>query len=341
MGTAISSLLNGEETAVEDLAHRVLAIDAYNMLYQFLTTIRTRDGTPLKNSKGRTTSHMVGLFSRITNFMGHQHKLVFVYDGKTPDLKAAEIQRRKSVKQAAAKQLEKATQEDDVVGMKKYAGRTAVLTKDMVKESQQLLDALGIPWVQAPSEAEAQAAYMVRQEVADYVVSQDMDCLLFGAPKMLRNLSISGKRKRPGTSSYYTINPEIITLEKELSRLDITQTQLIALGMLVGTDFNPKGIKGLGPKKGLKLVKESGEDLEKIFTQAEWDEHQEVSWETVYDVIATMPTTNDYTLKWGRIDREAVTTLLVDEFEFSAERVSSALDKLTVAKQQKGLSEFF
>ncbi len=341
MGTAISSLLDGEETAVEELAHRVLVVDAYNMLYQFLTTIRTRDGTPLKNSKGRTTSHMVGLFSRISNFMGHQHKLVFVYDGKTPDLKAAEIARRKSVKQQAAKHLAKAEQEEDIAGMKKYAGRTAVLTKDMVKESQQLLDALGIPWLVAPSEAEAQAARMVQDGNADFVVSQDMDCLLFGAPKMLRNLSISGKRKRPGTSSYYTINPEIITLEKELERLEISQTQLIALGMLVGTDFNPKGIKGLGPKKSLKLVKEHGDDLEKIFSEAKWDEHQEVSWETVYGVINDMPTTEKYEIKWKKIDREAVMNLLVDEFEFSAERVTSALDKLTIAKQQKGLSEFF
>ncbi len=341
MGTAISSLLDGEEVTVEDLAHRVLAIDAYNMLYQFLTTIRTRDGTPLKNSSGRVTSHMVGLFSRITNFMGHQHKLIFVFDGKTPDLKAAEITRRKQAKQHAAKQLEKATQEDDIAGMKKYAGRVAVLTKDMVKETQQLLDALGIPWMTAPSEAEAQAARLVREGIADYVVSQDMDCLLFGAPKMLRNLSISGKRKRPGTSSYYTINPEIITLEKELDRLEITQTQLIALGMLVGTDFNPKGIKGLGPKKGLKLVQEHKEDLNALFTAADWDAHQDVSWETVYEVITKMPTTNEFTPEWKSIDREAVVRLLVDEFEFSADRVSTALDKLTVAKQQKGLGEFF
>lgn len=341
MGTKITTLLDGEETTIEDLAHRVLAVDAYNMLYQFLTTIRTRDGTPLKNSKGNTTSHLVGLFARLTTFLEHKHKLVFVYDGKAPDLKAAEITRRKQSKKQAKDAYDKAVAQEDVAGMKKYAGRTAVLTKDMVRQSQTLLDALGIPWIEAPSEAEAQAAHMVRQGDADFVVSQDMDCLLFGAPKMLRNLSISGKRKRPGTSAHYTINPEIITLQKELSKLKITQKQLIALGMLVGTDFNPKGVKGLGPKKSLSLVQEHGEDLETIFSEAEWDEHHDISWETVYDTIAEMPTTDDYDITWSGIDREAVVALLVEEFEFSADRVSIALDKLTNAREQTGLREFF
>jgi len=227
LGTAISSILEGKKIALDDLAHRVVAVDAYNMLYQFLTTIRMRDGTPLKNSKGQVTSHLVGLFARVTNFMENQLKLVFVYDGEKPRLKQREVEVRAEAKAEAQKKFEEAEAEEDVDKMKKYAGRTARLTKEMVRESQQLLEALGIPWVQAPSEAEAQASHMVSRGDAEYVASQDMDCLLFAAPRMIKNLSITGRRRKPGSNVYYSIEPEIITVEDELKRLELTQEQLI------------------------------------------------------------------------------------------------------------------
>ncbi len=341
MGVAISSILHGEEIQLGELAHRVIAVDAFNMLYQFLTTIRMRDGTPLKNSKGEVTSHLVGLFARVSTLLESNLRLVFVYDGKTPVLKHRERERRKEIKQEAARLHQEAVKSEDIEGMRKYAGRTAVLTRAMVRESQQLLEALGIPWVQAPAEAEAQAAHMVKRGDAEYVGSQDMDCLLFGAPRMLKNLSITGRRKRPGTSAYYTVHPEVITLSTELARLQISHKQLIALGMLVGTDFNPGGIKGLGPKKSLKLVREHGEDLKAIFEEAQWEAHQDVDWKEVYDIIAHMPVTDDYSVVWGQPDRDKAHALLVERFEFSAKRVDDTLGKLTTARQQRGLGEYF
>ena len=326
---------------VDELAHKVMAVDSFNMLYQFLTTIRMRDGTPLKNSKGQVTSHLVGLFSRVTNLMEQQLKLVFVYDGETPALKKAERARRKEAKQEAARKHEEAVKAEDVEGMRKYAGRTAVLTADMIEESRRLLEALGIPWIQAPAEGEAQAAHLVKSRDADYVVSQDTDCLLFGAPKMIKNLSISGKRRKPGSNVYINVYPEVISLEDELKRLGISQKQLIALGMLVGTDFNPGGIKGLGPKKGLKLVKEHGENLERVFSEAGWDEHQQVSWQEVYELISTMQVTDDYKITWRPPNPGAAKKLLVEEFAFSDERVSNALNKLGTSQAQKGLGDYF
>lgn len=300
-----------------------------------------RDGTPLKNSKGIITSHIVGLFSRVTNLLEKQLKLVFVFDGEMPELKAKERERRKGLKQEAAKKLEAAQAAEDVDAMKKYAGRTAKLTPEMVKQSQDVLDALGIPWVQAPSEAEAQAAHMVRKGDAQAVASQDYDSLLFGAPRMIKNLSISGKRKKPGTSTYYSVDPEKIQLQKVLSDLEVNQKQLIALGMLVGTDFNPGGVKGLGPKKGLKLVHKHKDDLQALFAEAEWESHFDIAWEDVYATIADMPVTDEYTIEFKSPDEKRCKELLCDKFELSETRVQNALESLIKSQEQKGLSEFF
>lgn len=341
MGVKLTDIFEPQPITFEQLAHSVIAVDAYNILYQFITTIRQRDGTPLKNSKGKTTSHLVGLFSRTTNFLEKQIKPVFVYDGVTPELKRAELKRRKKRKQAAKDKHAAAEARGDTKAMKKYAGRTAKLTDEMVEESQRLLDALGIPWMTAPAEAEAQAALLVRNGDADYVASQDMDSLLFGAPKMLKNLSISGRRKRPGTSSYYTIEPEVITLAKELERLHLTQEQLILLGMLVGTDFNPKGIHGIGPKRGLDKVKEYADDKEALFAEVEWDEHNDVRWQDVYELLSNMPTSDDYRIEWQQPDEDALHELLVEEFEFGESRVHNRVDELRRSQQQTGLRDYF
>ena len=341
MGVKLKDILQPTPITLEELSHKIIAVDAYNMLYQFITTIRMRDGTPLKNSKGQPTSHLVGLLSRTSNFLEHQIKPVFIFDGESPKLKEAEQERRAQAKTAAKKKHAQASASGDVEGMKKYAGRTAKLTKEMIAESKQLLEALGVPWIQAPAEAEAQAAVLVRRGDADYVASQDMDCLLFGAPRMIKNLSITGKRKRPGTNSYYTIQPEIIHLEAELARLELSQKQLILLAMLVGTDFNPSGIRGIGPKTALKKVHEHGEDAQKLFADVEWEEHNDVSWQEVLRVLQEMPTANDYEITWQAPNPDQLHKLLVDEFEFSAERVNNTANKLVRAQQQKGLRDYF
>lgn len=339
MGVKLKDLVEVQETSFEELSHRVIAIDAFNMLYQFITTIRMRDGTPLKNSKGHVTSHLVGLLARATNMLEHNIKPIFIYDGKTPELKSAERKRRKELKDDAKQKYDKAVADEDVVAMKKYAGRTAKLTEQLIKESQKLLDCLGIPWMTAPAEAEAQAALMARNGDADFCASQDYDALLFGAPKLLRNLNSSGKRKRPGTYSYNNTYPEIITLQDVLDELKITQKQLIMLGMLVGTDFNVGGIHGLGPKKGIKKVKEHGEDIDALFEDVGWD--FDADYHEVYDVIANMPVTEEYEITFSSLDEEALKTFLIEEFEFSENRVTNAIEKINSRQQQKGLRDFF
>jgi len=212
----------------------------------------------------------------------------------------------------------------------------------MIKESQELLEALGISVIQAPSEGEAQAAFIVKQGDADAVVSQDADSLLFGAPKLIKNLSVVGRKKTPSKLAYTTIKPEMIDLKENLKNLGLNQDQLIALGLLVGTDFNPGGIKGIGPKKGLKLVKEHENDFDKLFKDLEWN--FDFEWQAPFDLIKNMPVDKKYKLDWGRIDREKVIAILCDRHDFSEERISKKLDEVSGKQEkakQKGLKQWF
>jgi flap endonuclease-1 len=342
MGVNLKELVTKKPITFEELKGKVLAVDGYNILYQFLTTIRTPDGRPLTDSKGRVTSHLIGLFSRTTNFLRQGLKPAFVFDGKVPELKHQELKKRAEAKMEAQKKYEAAAAVEDVAGMQKYGGRTARLTKEMVEEAKTLLTLLGIPVVQAPSEGEAQASFMVRQGDAWAVVSQDYDSLLYGADRLIQNLSIAGRRKKSGVLGTIIVKPEMIEFRGVLSELGVTHDQLIALAMLVGTDYHPGGVKGIGPKKALALVKEQ-KSPGKIFEEAKWSEHCSVPWQKIFELFKEMPVTKDYELKFRAPDKEKVTRFLVGEHDFGAERVESALAELQEQhskRAQKGLGEF-
>jgi flap endonuclease-1 len=336
MGVSLTPILKKREVTFTELQGKVLAVDGFNILYQFLTTIRARDGTPLTDSHGNVTSHLIGLFSRTTNLMSKGMKLIFVFDGEAPELKKKERERRASLKDDAQVKFDAAQAAEDVDTMRKYASRTTRLTPEMLTEAKKLLTGLGIPIIQAPSEGEAQAAHMVQKGDAYAVISQDADAFLFGAPRVIRNLGISGKRKKG--MAYEPILPEMVNLKETLDELEINQDQLIALAVLTGTDFAIGGVKGLGPKKGLKLVKEHS--LEEIPVLAKWDEHQDVEWQDVLDVFHKMPVLDDYEIKWSKPDIDAVKKLLVDQHDFNPERVESSLEKLDDGGQT-GLGQYF
>jgi len=344
MGVQISEILLKKEISVDELSGKTIAIDAFNHLYQFLTTIRQRDGTPLMDSKGNVTSHLSGLFSRTTNLMEKGINLIYVFDGKSPKLKLEEQERRAMVKRDAESKYKIAAEKEDIEEMKKYAGRTSRLSEEMVVEAKQLLDALGIPVVEAPSEGEAQAAYIVKNGDAYAVSSQDSDSLIFGSPCLIRNLSISGRRKRTNKLAYETINPEIIELEPNLKSLGINRGQLIVMGILVGTDYNKSGIKGIGPKNALKLLKKHGNDFDLLFKEVEWEKYYSIDWKEIYNLFTNMPLREKYTLEWKQPDQEKIKRILVEKHDFSQERVDSAMEKLEYAREkgrQKGLGEFF
>lgn len=337
MGVNFRDLVARKPISLDDLKGKILAVDGYNTLYQFLTTIRSRDGGLLTDSKGRVTSHLIGLFSRTTTLMQKGIKLIFVFDGKVPELKHKELQRRAEVKLEAQKKYEEALSSGDQEEMRKFAPRTARLTKEMVKQAQDLLDSLGVPWVQAPSEGEAQAAHMVRRGDAWAVVSQDFDSLLFGAPRVVQNLSIEGKRKVAGSLAYKQVEPMLINLDDTLKELGISHEKLIWLAILVGTDYAPGGVKGIGPKKGLALVKQH-DSVESLFKDLKLEEG--VDWKDVLGVFKSILTTDDYQVSWGKVDRVKVHSLLVEEHGFGVERVEKVLDLIAPKKNQSSLGDF-
>lgn len=345
MGLNFKELVVKKEIAVKDLKDKVLAVDSMNLLYQFLTTIRAPDGSALTDRKGRVTSHLIGLFNRTASLMEQGLKLVFVFDGKAPEIKKKTWEKRTAIKKEASLRLKEAEEAGKIEEMRKFAARTAVLDKEMLNDAKNVIKALGLPIVQAPSEGEAQTAYLVKKGDAYASVSQDYDNLIFGCPLLVRNLSIEGKRKRAGKFAYERVKPEIISLKEVLKNLKLDLDQLVVLAILVGTDYNPGGIKGIGPKTALKLLKEFPNNFDAIFKKVEWNKHYpDLEWKEVFNTIKEIPVTDDYRLEWKPIDGKNLFNLLVKEHDFSERRVRSKLEKIREQKgklSQKGLSSFF
>ncbi len=343
MGVNLKDLLIKHEIEIDSLAGKTLAVDTFNVLFQFLTTIRQPDGSLLMDSHNKVTSHLSGLFFRTTNLMKRNIKLIFVFDGTPPELKKEEIESRKKLKAEAIKKYEIAKEREDIEEMKKYASRAAFLTGEMIEESKELISALGLPYLQAPSEGEAQASYIVKKGDAYAVASEDYDSLLSGAPKLIKNLSISGKKKIASKLAYKSINPELIDLKENLDSLEISNDQLIAIAMLIGTDFNPKGIKGIGPKNAIKLVKEHKSDFDALFKKVEWEKRFSFPWQDVFNIIKHMPVEKDYDIRFKKIDADKVRQILIERHDFSSDRVNSALksiEELEKSKNQGSLSSW-
>ena len=335
MGINIWELLPKKEIEITDLKGKVLAVDASPVIYQFLASIRQRDGTPLMDSKSRITSHLMGISTRVTKLMAEGLKLIFCFDGRAPDLKIYERERREHRKRVAEGKLKQAQQEEDTEAMLKYSKQTIRLSDEIISQSKELLNVLGIPVIQSVSEAEAQCAYIVKQKDAWAVVSQDADALLFGTPRLIRNLTISQRRRLPSGSTIQ-IKPELIESNQVLKQLKINQDQLIALGILVGTDYNVGGIKRIGPKTGLKLVQQY-KNFDNLFEQFKPD----FNWKQIYAIFKSMPVMENYQLKWTEPDEEKIKKLLVDKHDFSLERVEKTLKQVTKKpQQQKGLDSW-
>ena len=212
-----------------------------------------------------------------------------------------------------------------------YAQGAVRITDEMMEESKKVLNAMGIPWIQAPSEGEAQCALICKNGDADYSGSQDYDALMFSSPRLIRNLSITGKRKLPRQEVYIDIKPEIMELDKVLSSLEITKEQLVILGILVGTDYNPQGIKGIGPKTALKIVKEY-KTLDKVLEQVEWK--FDVDAHKIYEFFLRPPVFDSYKIEWNEPDKDKLMKLMVEEHDFSQERIENTIDKLIEAKRE-------
>ncbi|RJQ17348.1 flap endonuclease-1 [Candidatus Woesearchaeota archaeon] len=334
MGNKINELFKATPIKIDDLQNKTLVVDSYNQLYMFLSSIRQSDGGLLTDSRGNVTSHLSGLFNRFTRLMKHGVNFIFVFDGKAPALKQKERERRKSIKLQAEKQYEAAKEKENLKEMKKYAARTSVLTKEMIDEAKKLIIALGFPVVQAKGEGEAQAAFLLKQGKGYALLSQDADAFLFGAPLVIKNLTITGKRKQPGVYSYSIVTPEKISLTENLSLLNIDQDQLIAAALLTGTDYDIGGIKGIGPKKALALIKQHGKDFDTLFNSVKWNDYFEQPWKEVFNAIKQCEVNEQYELSVSKLDKNAILELLVQEHDFNKERVEKTLDELNSVQQK-------
>ncbi len=341
LGVNLTPIIIKQTLTLGDLRGKSLAVDANNYLYQFLSIIRTRDGTPLKDSRGNITSHLAGLMFRSTRLMRDFNiDLAFVFDGQPPELKDRENKKRRENREKALREWQQALKAHDYAEAFSKAVMTSRLTRSMIDDAKKLLTLLGIPCVQAPSEAEAQAAYMAMRGDVWAASSKDYDTLLFGAPSLLRFLTIQGKEYLPSKGITRPLKPELINLSDFLSHHGITRSQLVDLAILVGTDFN-KGMKGVGPKTALKLVKDYGriEDLPSGFLSK-----IPPQLEKVREVYLHPEITPEYDLSYGSLDEEALFHFLCSQRDFTKKRVETVVQRMRhvfKSKKQASLEKWF
>lgn len=337
MGVQIKDILEFDEIDLNSLSNKKVAIDSFNMLFQFLASIRQPDGNPLMDSKGEVTSHLKGLFNRCVYFKKNNVKPVFVFDGKAPDLKDKERENRKKKRIEADQKYKEAVEMGLMEDARKYAQGVNKLDDRMVEESKKLIRYFGFPVVDAPSEGEAQAAFLVDKGVVFASASQDFDSLLFGAKYLIRNVSVSARRKIAGTSNYKDVPIEFYDLDKNLEKLNITREELIIVAILCGTDFNPGGIKGIGPKKAIKLVKEYRGRFDELFRTLDWFSYFDYSWYEVINTFKKMPVTTVNELEFAEVDKDSVRRLL-ESRDFDLNMVDRSLNGI---KNYKTLDKFF
>lgn len=342
MGVNLSGLMEFETVDLSDLNGKTVAIDAYNTIYQFLSIIRQPDGSPLCDRTGRITSHLSGILYRTSNLIAYGIEPSFVFDGKPHELKKATLTERKERREKAMTEWEDAKEEGDLKKAFSKAQQTSKMTPEIRESSKELIAHLGLPIIEAPSDGEAQAAYMCLKGNVWASASQDFDSILFGTPRLVRNMTITGRRKVPGRDQYRDVRTEVIESDDFLCKLGVTREQLVDMCIMIGTDFNP-GVPGIGPKKSLKLIKDHG-DLEHVMTHMGIDipDHQDIR-----DIFLNSEYTDDCSTEPSEIDREAVIEML-KEYDFSSERVENTLDKIEASrknskakKSQRSLDAWF
>ena len=346
MGLNIREIIPRKELEIDELNGKIVCVDAFNALYQFLSSVRQADGTPLMDNKKRVTSHLSGIFYRNISLLESGIKLIYVFDGKPPPLKYKTHEKRGEARDIAKEKYETAKSEEDIEAMRRYSSQLLRLNDEMIEESKELLEAMGIAVVQAPGEGEAEAAYLARVNKGIYAsVSQDYDSLLFGAPNLIRNLTLARRRKT--FSGYVEVKPEIIEMKKVLNSLEINLDQLICLGIMVGTDYNPRGIPGIGQKRALQIVKRFNQPV-LIFKAVEEQmmnlpEEDRFDWKEIFELFHK-PRVKDAEIEFGKIDEDKIKKILIREHDFSSERVEKQLERLREIKEkskQKNLGKWF
>ena len=339
MGVNLDPVLVKHKTAIKDFSGNMVSVDAYNMLYQFLSGIRQHDGTPLMDSSGNITSHLSGLFYRTVALMEEGLKPVYVFDGKPSPLKLRTIQERRLAREKTEMDLETAIAEQDLERVARLKRSINRITRDMIDEGKILLEAMGLPFVQAPSEGEAQASVMSAESQVQAVISQDYDCMLFGARKVLRNFTIYGRRRVSSRNIYVSVDPEYIDLQENLQNMGISREQLIDMAILIGTDFND-GIRRIGPKSALTYVKKYG-NIHGVIREKKLEIPD---LDMVREIFLNPDVVHDPKVSFSMPDDDKIISILVEKHNFSENRVRPYIEKLKLFMEkgtQSSLDSFF
>ena len=320
MGCNLRDLAKAESIDLSDLAGEKIGVDVFLSAYQFITAMTGEDGRPLSDSKSRPVAHLMGFLDRATILIASGIEPVFVFDGKPPDLKRETLDDRRARKNVAKKKWEDAIESGDLKAAKKIGPQIAEYTPEMVQETKDLFDVLGVSWIEAPMEAEGAAAVRARNGELHAVATQDWDALLYGAPIMIRNLMSHGTKKFGRT-----LTAERIVLQDLLDEHGITHEQLVDLGIMIGTDFHP-GFRGVGPKTGLKLIKAHGTleavaEVKGIEVPTNIEEIRNLFLNHPINEDEDLPTTN-------RAVEEQIRAFVQNERGFSENRTMRALDRL-------------
>ncbi len=327
MGVKLKDIVEPKTISFKDLEGRVVSIDAFNTLYQFLSTIRQRDGRPLSDENGNITSHLSGILYRNSSMIEKDIKPIYIFDGQAPELKSETQAKRREVREESERIFKQALKEGDTEKARKFAMRSSKLSPEIIESSKKLLTLMGIPYVEAKGEGEAQAAYLVSKGDAYAVASQDYDCLMFGAKRVVRNLAVSSNL---GNLEYYE-------LKSVLSQLKVTREELIDMGILIGTDFC-EGLKGVGAKTALKLA-HNGQLKEKL---AELQKQSTHDLDEVREIFLNHNINTDYKIKWEKPNQDKIIEFLCYEHGFSVDRVTKASDKLkNLSSSQGSLDAWF
>ena len=328
MGCNLRDLTNAQDTTMDAMRGKRVGVDSFLLAFQFLTTIRDRsptgDGGSLKSNNGKVVAHLMGFLSRASVMLSKGVKPVFIFDGKHPELKKDEMDIRRARREQAEIEWKAALAVGDFATAQKMAQRCVKYTPEMVEESIEMLSLMGIPAFRAMAEGEAQAAVMAANGQLDAVATQDWDALLYGAPVVIRNFTSDGSKKMGRIVRAQRIDLEQVLVDNELSR-----DQLIDLAIMIGTDFHP-GIKGIGPKTGLKLIKEYG-NIEAICSEKDKEIPERL--DEIREIFRNHPVVEiaDEDLVQGDVDVEGLKKFLVEDRQFSQKRFDNAMELLETA----------
>ena len=331
LGVLLTPILKREQTSFKALYGKSFAVDASIELHQFLALIRKPDGSLFTDPRGRVTSHLIGLLTR-TSRLVTDYKLhpIFVFDGRPNPLKKATIEARRRVQQKAQTEYAQAIAAKDYSRAWSKVVMTGRVTGDVLADAKRLLSLMGIPWLEALEDGEAQASFMAAKGDVWAVGSKDYDCLLFGAPILARYLTLTGREYLPSKKTSRPLIPELVKLADNLEALGISREQLVDLALLVGTDFN-EGVVGIGPKKGLALVRKYGA-AEKFPEEIRGGLPSDL--DRVRSIFLHPRVLENYSLKRGRPDPDGVIEFLCEERAFTKDRVQKVVDRLVESQAE-------